>query len=521
MRPHTLCSFLLVLGLASSFALLPAGSARAEPAIAAGRPLLVQTALSHPNLPAAPHTSYLKVGLVAGDARQERPLANVALVLDRSGSMMGEKLQRAKEAAKLAVERLRPDDVVAVVTYSDTVSVLVPATRAVAREAILEAIDSIGASGSTALFAGVSKGAEEVRRFYHPHRVNRIVLLSDGLANVGPSSPAALGSLGESLGREGIGVTTIGLGLDYNEDLMTQLAGRSEGNHFFAQTPEDLQRGFDLEFSIGLAVAMRDVRVAIRCAEGVRPVRLLSGTGDIVGQQVAVRLNQLYAGKEAVVLLELQTAFPEPRPAYPVASLVVTGSDLRSRSVARLEQQVQARTVADPREAERSVDPTLGRASIRSGVMAGVVGMIIVMIFMMVYYRFAGVVANIALVLDVVIMLGALGFSVISFLNGTERVPINLSPIFIACFTFCFAITLDVIWEVYEFTADSLFATNMQKYALESGELLAGRAAVMDTMKDLVIDCIGAFLLSAFGFIMAKYKQSWIEKIQVKKMKAS
>jgi len=119
------------------------------------------------------------------------------------------------------------------------------------------------------------------------------------------------------------------------------------------------------------------------------------------------------------------------------------------------------------------------------------------------------------------IMLGALGFSVISFLNGTERVPINLSPIFIACFTFCFAITLDVIWEVYEFTADSLFATNMQKYALESGELLAGRAAVMDTMKDLVIDCIGAFLLSAFGFIMAKYKQSWIEKIQVKKMKAS
>ncbi|MDY0060285.1 MAG: VWA domain-containing protein [Myxococcota bacterium] len=359
MRPHTLCSFLLVLGLASSFALLPAGSARAEPAIAAGRPLLVQTALSHPNLPATPHTSYLKVGLVAGDARQERPLANVALVLDRSGSMMGEKLQRAKEAAKLAVERLRPDDVVAVVTYSDTVSVLVPATRAVAREAILDAIDSIGASGSTALFAGVSKGAEEVRRFYHPHRVNRIVLLSDGLANVGPSSPAALGSLGESLGREGIGVTTIGLGLDYNEDLMTQLAGRSEGNHFFAQTPEDLQRGFDLEFSIGLAVAMRDVRVAIRCAEGVRPVRLLSGTGDIVGQQVAVRLNQLYAGKEAVVLLELQTAFPEPRPAYPVASLVVTGSDLRSRSVARLEQQVQARTVADPQEVERSVDPTV------------------------------------------------------------------------------------------------------------------------------------------------------------------
>jgi len=215
------------------------------------------------------------------------------------------------------------------------------------------------ASRSTALFAGVSKGAEEVRRFYHPHRVNRIVLLSDGLANVGPSSPAALGSLGESLGREGIGVTTIGLGLDYNEDLMTQLAGRSEGNHFFAQTPEDLQRGFDLEFSIGLAVAMRDVRVAIRCAEGVRPVRLLSGTGDIVGQQVAVRLNQLYAGKEAVVLLELQTAFPEPRPAYPVASLVVTGSDLRSRSVARLEQQVQARTVADPREVERSVDPTV------------------------------------------------------------------------------------------------------------------------------------------------------------------
>lgn len=113
-------------------------------------------------------------------------------------------------------------------------------------------------------------------------------------------------------------------------------------------------------------------------------------------------------------------------------------------------------------------------------------------------------------------MLGALGFSFVTFLNKTERVPLNLSPLFVAAFAFCFAIMLGVVWEIYEFTADSLLATNMQKFALESGQPLVGREALSDTMKDLIVDMIGAFVMSAIGYISLKYKKGWVEKLLLK-----
>lgn len=113
-------------------------------------------------------------------------------------------------------------------------------------------------------------------------------------------------------------------------------------------------------------------------------------------------------------------------------------------------------------------------------------------------------------------MLGALGFSFINFLNRTDRVPMFMSPIFVAVFTFCFAMTLGVLWEIYEFAADSILHTNMQKFALESGEQLVGQAALKDTMKDLIVDGIGALVMSVIGYVSLKYNKGWIEKMQLK-----
>ena len=110
-------------------------------------------------------------------------------------------------------------------------------------------------------------------------------------------------------------------------------------------------------------------------------------------------------------------------------------------------------------------------------------------------------------------MLGALGFSVINFLNKTDRVPMNLSPLFVVVFAFCFALALGVVWEIYEFTADALLHTNMQKFALESGEPLVGRDALMDTMKDLIVDTLGALAMSIIGYISLKHKKGWVEKL--------
>ncbi len=113
-------------------------------------------------------------------------------------------------------------------------------------------------------------------------------------------------------------------------------------------------------------------------------------------------------------------------------------------------------------------------------------------------------------------MLGALGFSFITILNNTEKIPISLSPVFVAIFTFCFGVTLGVIWEFYEFFADSILLTNMQKYALENGDMLTGHTALTDTMKDLIVDAVGAAFISLVGYVSLKHKKGWIEKMLLK-----
>lgn len=115
-------------------------------------------------------------------------------------------------------------------------------------------------------------------------------------------------------------------------------------------------------------------------------------------------------------------------------------------------------------------------------------------------------------------MLGALGVSVLCLLNRTDKIPLVLSPLFVAVFSFCFAVSVGVIWEIYEFTADAILNTNMQKFALENGELLVGRAALMDTMKDLIVDCIGALVMSVVGYIATKRDRRWLDKLVLKRV---
>lgn len=118
-------------------------------------------------------------------------------------------------------------------------------------------------------------------------------------------------------------------------------------------------------------------------------------------------------------------------------------------------------------------------------------------------------------------MIGALGFSFVALFNNAERIPVNLSPFFVAAFAFCFAVTLGVFWEFYEYSFDGLLGLNMQKFALEDGSLLVGRAALQDTMKDLVVDAVGALAASLLGYISLKHKKGWIEKFQIIRKKHS
>ena len=239
--------------------------------------------------------------------RELRPPVNLAIVIDKSGSMAGEKIRKAREAALEAVRRLGPDDIVSLVAYFDQVHTLVPAMRVGDGEHLEMCIRGIQAGGGTALFGGVTQGASEVRKHIEKGAyVNRVILLSDGLANVGPSSPEELGRLGTALMKEGISVTTIGLGLGFNEDLMTRLAQRSDGNTYFVEESADLPRIFAAELGDVLNVVARRVVIEIEFPEHVRPKCFVGREGTIRGQRAELTLNQLYGGQEKFALVEVE-----------------------------------------------------------------------------------------------------------------------------------------------------------------------------------------------------------------------
>jgi len=310
------------------------------------------------------NTAVVKVSLrgleLAGNA--ERAPVNLALVLDKSGSMSGEKLLEAKNAALHLVDRLRPNDLVSVVAYDGRVQVLVGATRVSERARIADAILNVKAGGSTALFAGVSKGIGEVRKFLRGGQVNRVILLSDGKANVGPSSANALGRLGAACAKEQISITTVGLGLDYNEDLMVQLAMRSDGNHAFAAEARELGSLFASELGDITSVVAQGALVRIDVAAGVRPLRVLNRDATIAGQTVTFTLNQVYGGQEKFILLETEVAPSMAGARLPLATVQTTYLDLLSGRSEHDRRMVAVRFTDSVTEADAAINPAVAIA---------------------------------------------------------------------------------------------------------------------------------------------------------------
>lgn len=340
------------LGIVLALVLVLAGPARA------GGPTLTLS-VGHPvTATDQASTTWLKVALSgqALDGRRGRTPVNVAFVIDRSGSMTGEKIRDARRAALAALDHLGADDIVSVVIYDHLVDVLVPATKLTDRGAVERAIRGIETRGDTALFAGVARGAAEVRKFAAPGFVNRVVLLSDGLANVGPSSPGALGELGTSLGREGLSVTTIGLGHGYNEDLMTVLARRSDGTHYFAERSTDLATVFRYELGDLTSVVAQDVRVRVECADGVRPLRALGLDAWIADRVVTASMNQLYAGQERFVMIEVQVPAHGREGSYDVARAEVTYREPLEGTTVSLGGSVGVRASCDVGDVARAED---------------------------------------------------------------------------------------------------------------------------------------------------------------------
>ena len=236
----------------------------------------------------------------------KRPPVNLALVLDRSGSMSGEKIAQAKEAAIQAIRRLGTNDLISIVAYSNQAESIASAQKAGNVSKLENLVRNLRANGGTALYAGVNQGAAELRKNLKREYFNRIVLLSDGLANQGPSSTADLVRLGRAFVKEDISVSTIGLGGGYNEDLMTGLAKEGQGNLYFAETSSELSGIFDAEIGDALSVVARNAVIKIEVQGNAKPLRLIGRDGKIKGNQVEIEIKHLYGGQDKFALLEIE-----------------------------------------------------------------------------------------------------------------------------------------------------------------------------------------------------------------------
>jgi Ca-activated chloride channel family protein len=141
--------------------------------------------------------------------------------------------------------------------------------------------------------------------------------------------------------KDGISVTTIGLGLGYNEDLMTQLAYKSDGSHYFAESANELSGVFDSEFGRALSVVAQEIQIKIRCARGIRPIRLLGRQGRIEGQNVEVFINQLYSKHEKFIMLELEVPGTARGHKRKIAAVNVSYSNLKIHTTDRISSQVE------------------------------------------------------------------------------------------------------------------------------------------------------------------------------------
>ncbi|MGH6771056.1 MAG: vWA domain-containing protein [Xanthobacteraceae bacterium] len=251
--------------------------------------------------------NYLRIALRGCERPpSERTPVNVSFVIDRSGSMQGARIVQAREAAIAALRRLGATDIASVVIFDDKIEVLVPAQPVSDPAYFAGRIRQVLARGTTAIHAGVLEGASEVRRKKDQRYLNRVVLLSDGQANVGPRNPADFEKLGRDLLAEGISVSTIGLGHAYNEDLMLKLARASDGNHTFVGEATDLIQVFNKEFDDVLASCAQTVSIDVDLTPGVRVVRALSRDGKIEGGKAQFQLNQVYQATEHYVLMEVE-----------------------------------------------------------------------------------------------------------------------------------------------------------------------------------------------------------------------
>lgn len=250
----------------------------------------------------------LNTRIVGNEApRIERAPVNLVLVIDRSGSMSEKgKIEYAKEAAKQIISGLGPEDRLSVVAYSTDVELLFPIQFLNNKERATSVVNSLYPTDSTNLSGGLITGIGQIEKLHRKGYINRVILLSDGLANYGITDMGQLIKIASQAAEKGIHVTTMGLGVNYDENLLTNLAEYGAGNYYFVESPSQLAGIFDQEFGQLASTVAKDPVFTLTLAPGV-------SVSDVYGYayettkdgKVRIKLGDFYGGQERNILVKL------------------------------------------------------------------------------------------------------------------------------------------------------------------------------------------------------------------------
>jgi Ca-activated chloride channel family protein len=333
---------LAALALVGLFATSNPATAQTEPQThaTAGGTLHLDTRLSHGFVPIGkPATVYATVSIKAQAAgTSDRAPLNLALVVDRSSSMSGDKLAKAKEASHMLIDMLGEQDRLAIVSYGSDVTTEIKSKRVTManKELLHNAVRSIRLRGSTNLSGGYERGRALVMAHNRDDTINRVLLLSDGHANVGVTQTPQLGAIARRGLDRGVSLTTMGIGLDYNETLMTEMAQQGAGNYYFIEKSGQIATMFETECKGLASTVARNTVVEIEMAPGVELLELRGFKFTRKGGTAKVKLAEFFGNQQKDILVKLAVS------AQAEGSTPIITSKLRFDDVLRDDRRVQS-----------------------------------------------------------------------------------------------------------------------------------------------------------------------------------
>jgi Ca-activated chloride channel family protein len=251
----------------------------------------------------------LEVRAPASTGEATRRPVDLAVVLDGSGSMSAAgKIGHAKEAARQLARAVGPDDTYSLIVFNDSARVIRPASPVTDARAIDRLLQRVYEGGGTNLHQGLVYGGREIARVHGSNRVGRVVVLSDGKATVGIIDPDQTAGHAAELAVDGITVSTIGLGLDYNEDALAKIADLGGGSYDFVDTPSTLTEVFDDELQRSFKVVARGARVRLELLGGTELLEVIGWETSAVGlHQHDIWLGDIVAGETRRIVARVRT----------------------------------------------------------------------------------------------------------------------------------------------------------------------------------------------------------------------